>query len=150
MGLIRWSGLGSPLVPRGPMPEGPLIAVVDDDRSIRDAMQDLLAAAGFSTSTFEDAKSFLASPLRARVACLVTDMRMPGMTGLELHEKLARAGSHIPTVIITAHPAGLTSEGARKAGIASFLMKPFTPDELLDCVRKALIASPAARTIPKS
>jgi FixJ family two-component response regulator len=132
------------------MPEGPLIAVVDDDRSIRNAMQDLLNAAGYATSAFDSAKSFLSSSIRANVACLVTDMRMPGMSGLELHEQLATSGSGIPTVIITAHPAGLTPDGARKAGIASFLTKPFTPDELLECVRKALLDPPASRTIPKS
>jgi FixJ family two-component response regulator len=132
------------------VPEGPLIAVVDDDRSIRDATQDLLNAAGFFTSAFENAQSFLGSPVRAKVACLVTDMRMPGMTGLELHERLAATGNAIPTVIITAHPAGLTPEGARKAGIASFLIKPFTPDELLECVRKAIASSSVLRTIPKS
>jgi FixJ family two-component response regulator len=132
------------------MPEGPLIAVVDDDRSVRNAMQDLLNAAGYSTSAFDSARSFLGSTLRGNVACLVTDMRMPGMSGLELHEQLAMSGTNIPTVIITAHPAGLTPEGARKAGIASFLIKPFTPDELLECVREALVNSPALRIIPKS
>ena len=132
------------------MPEGPHIAVVDDDRSIRDATQDLLKAAGFSTSTFENATSFLGSPVRASVACLVADMRMPGMTGLELHEHLVTSGTGIPTVIITAHPGELTRERAREAGITCFLSKPFTPDELLECVNKALAKSRAPRTIPKS
>jgi FixJ family two-component response regulator len=132
------------------MPEGPLIAVVDDDRSIRNATQDLLNAAGFSTFTFENAKSFLGSPLRARVACLVADMRMPGMTGLELHEHLATSGAGIPTVIITAHPQELTRDRARDAGITCFLTKPFTPDELLECVREALTRPRTRLTIPKS
>jgi FixJ family two-component response regulator len=132
------------------MPAGQLIAVVDDDSSIRHAMQDLLSAEGYSTSTFENAQSFLSSPARANVACLITDMRMPGMSGLELHEKIAASGQKIPTVIITAHFAGLTADVARKAGIASFLIKPFTPDELLECVRKALANSSATPAIPKS
>jgi FixJ family two-component response regulator len=125
------------------MPEGPHIAVVDDDRSIRNATQDLLNAAGFSTFTFESAKSFLGSSVRANVACLVTDMRMPGMTGLDLHEHLAKSGAGIPTIIITAHPEQLTRERARTMGITCFLTKPFTPDELLECVRKALARSQA-------
>jgi FixJ family two-component response regulator len=150
MGPFHGGKLGWLSYLRGPMAEGPLIAVVDDDRSIRNAMQDLLNAAGYSTSIFESARSFLASSVRDTVACLVTDMRMPGMSGLELHEQLAKSGHDIPTVIITAHPAGLTPDGARKAGIASFLIKPFTPDELLECVRKALITSSASRAIPKS
>ena len=132
------------------MPEGPLIAVVDDDQSIRNATQDLLNAAGFSTFTFENAKAFLGSSVRASVACLVADMRMPGMTGLELHEHLATSGTGIPTVIITSHPAKLLRERARQAGITCVLNKPFTPDELLECVREALASSPARGTIPKS
>jgi FixJ family two-component response regulator len=131
------------------MPAGSLIAVVDDDRSIRNAMQDLLNAAGYSTFTFENAKTFLGSSVRASVGCLVTDMRMPGMSGLELHEQLVSAGHGIPTIIITAHRAELLGERARQAGITCILIKPFTPDELLECVRKALVGS-ARDTIPKS
>jgi FixJ family two-component response regulator len=131
------------------MPDRPIIAVVDDDRSIRTAMQDLLNAAGYATATFGNATSFLDSPVRAGVACLVSDMRMPGMTGLELHEHLAASGAGIPTIIITAHPEELTRERAREAGITCFLDKPFTPDELLECVRKALARSRARRTIPR-
>jgi FixJ family two-component response regulator len=132
------------------MPEGPHIAVVDDDRSIRNATQDLLNAAGFSTFTFESPKSFLGSSVLANVACLVADMRMPGMTGIELHEHLAKSGAGIPTVIITAHPEELSRERARELGITCFLTKPFTPDELLECVRKALAHSRTRRVIPKS
>ena len=132
------------------MPEGPVIAVVDDDRSIRNATQDLLNAAGFSTHTFENAKSLSGLVRFARsVACLVADMRMPGMTGIELHEHLATSGTGIPTVIITSHPARLTRERARQAGITCILIKPFTPDELLECVREALAKLAAPRHYPK-
>ena len=129
------------------MPERPLIAIVDDDKSIRNATQDLLKAAGFSTATFEDAESFLGSASRASAACLVTDMRMPGMSGLELHQQLVASGHGIPTVIITAHPEEWPQ--AREAGITCYLIKPFTPDELLECVREALVKLQAA-LIPKS
>jgi FixJ family two-component response regulator len=132
------------------MPDVPVIAIVDDDKSIRAATQDLLKAAGFHACTFEDAESFLDSPLRATAACLVTDMRMPGMSGLDLHGRLVAAGNGIPTVIITAHPEALTQQRAREAGITCYLTKPFTPDELLGCVREALEKSRARRTIPKS
>jgi FixJ family two-component response regulator len=120
------------------MSEGPLIAIVDDDESIRNAAQDLLKAAGFSTATFEDAESFLGSATRASAACLVADMRMPGMTGLELYLKLVSLGTSIPTIIITAHPDERMQARAREAGITCFLGKPFAPDELLECVRAAL------------
>jgi FixJ family two-component response regulator len=132
------------------MSEAPLIAVIDDDRPIREATQDLLKAAGYATATFGNATTFLDSPQRASVACLITDLRMPGMSGLELHQHLARSGAGIPTVIITAHFQELTRERARAAGITCFLTKPFAPDELLECVRKALAQSPPRRTIPRS
>lgn len=130
------------------MPEGPLIAVVDDDRSIRNATQDLLRAAGYSTATFGNATTFLDSPLRSNVVCLVADVRMPGMTGLDLHEYLAASGAGIPTIIITAHPGEVTREHACAAGITCFLIKPFAPDELLECVRRAVARPRAPRTTP--
>lgn len=132
------------------MPEGLLIAVVDDDRSVRNATQDLLNAAGFTTFTFENAQSFLGSSVRASVHCLVADLRMPGMTGFELHEHLATSDTPIPTVIITAHPDAQARDRARAAGVSCFLAKPFSPDELLACVRNALAKSRAVRAIPKS
>jgi FixJ family two-component response regulator len=131
------------------MPQGPLIAVVDDDSSIRNATQDLLKAAGYSTATFPNASSFLNAPLRTSVACLVADMRMPGMTGVELHEHLQVSGAGIPTVIITAHLAELTAERRRETGITCFLSKPFKPDELLECVRRAVAGSRDPRDIPR-
>jgi FixJ family two-component response regulator len=137
-------------MPRNDILQGPLIAIIDDDKPIRDATQDLLKAAGYSTATFGNATSFLDSPLRDSVACLLTDLRMPGMSGLELHEHLARSGAGIPTVIITAHFQELTRERAREAGITCFLTKPYAPDELLECVRKALARPRSPRAIPKS
>jgi FixJ family two-component response regulator len=127
----------------------PLVAVVDDDKSIRNATRDLLRSAGFSIATFEDAESFLASASRAAAACLVADMRMPGMTGLELYEALVASGNGIPTVLITAHPEEMTQSRARAAGITCYLSKPFAPDDLLGCVREALAKS-LAGLIPKS
>jgi len=131
------------------MAERPLVAIVEDDQSLRNATRDLLKAAGLSTATFEDAESFLGSASRAAAACLVADMRMPGMTGLELHQALIASGHGIPTVIITAHPEELTRSRARDAGISCYLTKPFTPDELLECVREALAKSQHG-PVPKS
>jgi FixJ family two-component response regulator len=130
------------------MAHRPLVAIVDDDESLRNATRDLLRAAGFSTATFEDAESFLGSGSRASTACLVADMRMPGMTGLELYQALVASGDAIPTVIITAHPEEVTQSRAREAGITCYLSKPFEPDDLLECVREAL-AKPRG-PIPKS
>ena len=130
------------------MPNGTLVAIVDDDKSIRNATQDLLKAAGFSTATFEDAESFLGSASRASASCVVADMRMRGMTGVKLYQALVASGHAIPTVIITAHPEELTR--AREAGITCCLIKPFAPEELLECVSEALAKSQTPRPIPKS
>jgi FixJ family two-component response regulator len=131
------------------MAERPLVVIVDDDQSLRNATRDLLKAAGFSTATFANAESFLGSAARAAAACLVADMRMPGMTGLELYQALVASGARIPTVIITAHPEELTQSRARDAGITCYLSKPFVPDDLLECVRKALAKSQRG-PIPRS
>jgi len=131
------------------MIERPLVAVVDDDKSLRNATRDLLKSAGFSAATFEDAESFLGSASRAATACLVADMRMPGMTGLELYQALVASGDGIPTVIITAHPDEPTQSRAREAGITCYLSKPFEPDDLLECVREALAKSQRG-SIPRS
>jgi FixJ family two-component response regulator len=133
----------------GKMAERPLVVIVDDDQSLRNATRDLLKAAGFSTATFEDAESFLGSASRASAACLVADMRMPGMTGLELYQALLASGARIPTVIITAHPEELTQSRARDAGITCYLSKPFAPDDLLECVGEALAKSQRG-PIPRS
>ena len=121
----------------------PLVAIVDDDKSIRNGTRHLFKAAGFWTATFEDAESFLALANRATVACLVADMRLPGMTGLELYETLVTCGDRIPTVLITAHPDEVAQSRAREAGITCYLSKPFAPDELLGCVREAVAKSQA-------
>ena len=126
------------------MSSRPLVAIVDDDQSIRDATSNLLQSAGFLTATFADAESFLTSS-EPRAACLVADMRMPGMSGLQLHQHLIASGASIPTVLITAYPSDATRLRAREAGIVCCLAKPFAPDELLECVREAL-----ARATPKS
>ena len=127
------------------MSSKPLVAIVDDDPSIRDATSNLLQAAGFSTATFADAESFLRSAREPRAACLVADMRMPGMSGLQLHQHLVASGASIPIVLITAYASDVTRLRAREAGIRCCLAKPFAPDELLECVREAL-----ARATPKS
>ena len=131
------------------MAKRPLVAIVDDDKSFRGATRDLLRAAGFSTATYEDAESFLSGSDVATTACLVADMRMPGMTGLELYQTLVASGKDIPTVIITAHPEEVTQSRAREVGISCFLSKPFAPDDLIECVQLALAKSQLG-SIPKS
>jgi FixJ family two-component response regulator len=120
------------------MRENRLVAILDDDKSIRDATDNLLQAAGFATATFPDAESFLRWGSRRSAACVVADMRMPGMTGLQMYQQLLARGERIPTVLITAYPEDALRARAKEAGIACCLSKPFAPDELLECVNNAL------------
>ncbi|MBT2323651.1 response regulator [Variovorax paradoxus] len=118
----------------------PTVAIVDDDESVRDTTKDLLDSAGVSAATFDSAESFLQSKSTCAIRCLVADMRMPGMTGLELHGHLAAAGTPIPTVLITAYPDERAIERALKAGVICFLAKPFSAEDLLACIETALRA----------
>jgi FixJ family two-component response regulator len=120
------------------MPEAPLVAIVDDDLSMREATSNFLQAAGLCTVTFGDATSFLRSARRRSTACLITDIRMPDITGFELHQKLVADGDSIPTVLMTAYLDDSVRARARDAGIVCCLGKPFAPEELLGCVLNAL------------
>jgi len=131
------------------MTDRPLVAIVDDDESQARATQSLLRAAGFGTAAFTDAESFLASATRASAACLVADMRMPGMSGLELYKALVASGEGIPTVLITAYPQDITRSRAREAGIKCVLGKPFAAEDLLECISEALATPRRGNPIPK-
>jgi FixJ family two-component response regulator len=116
----------------------PTVAIVDDDESVRDTTKDLLDSAGLSAATFDSAESFLQSKGTCAIQCLIADMRMSGMTGLELHGRLAAAGTPIPTVLITAYPDEPARARALKAGVICFLAKPFSAEDLLACIETAL------------
>jgi FixJ family two-component response regulator len=120
------------------VPKGPLIAIVDDDESIRNTTKDLLESAGFSAAVFARAASLLKSRRLSQVRCLITDMRMPKMTGLELHQRLIASNRAIPTILMTAYPEARSQALAGKANVICYLTKPFAADELLACVRRAL------------
>ncbi len=120
------------------MPKRLLVAIVDDDESIRDTTKDLLESAGFSAATFACASRLLKSTRLKRVACLIADMRMPEMTGLELHQHLVAANHAIPTILMTAYPDERVRAQAIKAHVICYLAKPFAADELLACVRRAV------------
>jgi len=117
-----------------------LVAVVDDDESMRDTTKDLLDSAGFLAATFASAEAFLESPGRAEVSALIADMRMSGMSGLALHQRLASSGSPIPTILITAYPDNAVRVRALEAGVYCYLAKPFAAEELLACVDGAINA----------
>lgn len=120
------------------MRQGHLIAIVDDDASIRDTTCDLLESAGYSAVTFSSAGDMLVSERLPQFACLITDMRMPGMSGIELYERLRATGWRIPTILVSAYPDELHRAHACRAGILSCLRKPFTPEALLDHIATAV------------
>jgi FixJ family two-component response regulator len=121
-----------------------LIAIVDDDSSAREALAGLVRSFGFLAAGFRSGAEFLASPDLDRIACLVADMQMPVMTGLELFLFLAASGRRIFTVLVTAYPDDANRRRALAAGVGCYLVKPVGAEALLDCVRKA-IACRAAR-----
>ena len=120
------------------MANWPLVAIVDDDESMRDTTKDLLESAGFSAVTFAGAASFLKFSRLSEVSCLITDMRMGEMTGLELHQHLLASNHPIPTILMTAYPDERVRAQALRADVVCYLAKPFAADELLACLRRAL------------
>jgi FixJ family two-component response regulator len=115
-----------------------LVAIVDDDRSVQRALKDLMESAGLSARSFGSAEEFLESDQRNQTASLVADIRMPGMSGLELQAKLKAEGSRIPIIFITAHGDAKMKMQAMKAGAVEFLSKPLDNEILLEKVRAAL------------
>jgi len=119
-------------------PEQPVIFVVDDDSSVRCALARLIKSVGFSVQTFDTAQSFLDSMPCKAPACLILDVRMPQMSGLQLQEQMALRGLKMPTIFITGHGTVSTGIQAMKAGALDFLEKPFEEQELLDAVQTAI------------
>lgn len=115
-----------------------MIAVVDDDESVRAALQGLLKEAGLPVRLFASAEDFLKSGQQNDVGCLIADIRMPGMSGLDLQEKLNAENCPIPTIFITAHGDEKLRLQAMRAGAVEFLTKPFDDGILLERVRVAL------------
>ena len=118
--------------------ESKLVAIVDDDDSVRGTLQELLRSAGFSSRAFESAEAFLGSGHQQEAACLITDIRMPGMSGLELQAKLNAERCRIPTIFITAHGDEEMRFQALREGAVEFLPKPFDDEVLIETIRAAL------------
>jgi FixJ family two-component response regulator len=116
----------------------PIIAIVDDDPSVREGAMDLLHSMGFVAETFASPDAFLNSGQVDGIACLLTDMRMPGMSGLDLHDHLAASGRDIPTILVTAFPNPVDRARAMRAGVRCYLPKPFDADDLIACLGAAL------------
>jgi FixJ family two-component response regulator len=115
-----------------------LIAIIDDDEAMRDSLRDLMEAAGLVARCFASAEEFLASDLRAQAACLIVDIRMPKMSGLQLQAKLKEEECNTPIIFITAHGDARMRIRAMREGAVEFLAKPFDHHLLLKRVRAAL------------
>jgi len=115
-----------------------LVSIVDDDGSLRRSVRNLLTSVGFRVETFVSAEAFLGSIHRKNTGCLVLDLQMPGMTGLDLLAHLAATDSRIPAIILTAHGDDEARRHTMQAGAIAFLGKPFNSNALLDAVRSAM------------
>jgi FixJ family two-component response regulator len=127
------------------MPKKTLISIVDDDESVREALTGLMKSVGFTVEAFPSAGDFLAYPNIHDTSCLIADVQMPQMSGVELHSLLVRSGNAIPTILITAYPDDSVRARALADGVICYLSKPFYGDVLLGCVRSALAETGARR-----
>ena len=122
------------------MSETALISIVDDDESMREAIQSLLRSVGFRAKTFASGEQFLQSEQIEHTACLILDVRMPGMSGLELQRRLMATQCRIPIVFVTAHGEEEALSRALQEGAVDFLLKPFSEEALLNAIQVALHA----------
>jgi two-component system response regulator FixJ len=120
------------------MPPEPIVFVVDDDRAMRESLRWLLESVGLTVRTYANAADFLREYEPTQTGCLVLDVRMPGMSGLDLQAELVRRGAGLPTIVVTGHAEVPMAVRAVKAGAVDFIEKPFSDQLLLDRVRQAL------------
>jgi FixJ family two-component response regulator len=123
----------------------PVVYIVDDDAGIREALDSLIRSVGFEVQAFASARDFLSSKLPNAIGCLVLDVRLPGLSGLDLQRELTLAGVHIPIIFITGHGDIPMTVSAMKAGAVEFLTKPFRDQDLLDAIHQAIERDRAAR-----
>ena len=120
------------------------IAIVDDDEAVREATKTLVRSLGYNASMFASAEEFLNSEQFSNTSCLITDLQMPGLSGLDLQDRLLAQGHHIPIIFLTAYPEENVRIRAMKAGAVGFLSKPCNDDHLLGSLEKALRTDDAA------
>jgi FixJ family two-component response regulator len=121
-----------------PMTDVSLISVVDDDESLRESLEGLLKAMGYMVSVFSSAEGFLSSQALTKTSCLILDVRMPGMSGPELQQKLKTNGHQVPIIFITAHGDEDVISRVMADGAVDCLLKPFSEDSLLNAIGRAL------------
>jgi FixJ family two-component response regulator len=117
---------------------GAVISIVDDDPSMREAMSGLVRSLGFDAVTFSSAEDFLQSDQIDGTSCLITDVQMPGVSGVELQSRLISRGRPVPIIFVTASPERRIEAQVRSAGAVGFLSKPFDDETLIECLDQAL------------
>ena len=132
------------------MTTSPLIAIVDDDPGVRGSLNSLMRSAGLTPHCFPGGEALLESGLEDRIACIVTDLHMPGMTGLELQAEIVRRGWCNPVIVMTGYPTNATRDQAFGAGAAAFLSKPIDPDALIEAIERAVAKATLHRPHPHS
>jgi FixJ family two-component response regulator len=120
--------------------QGPIISIIDDDESMRCALKSLVTSLGFKAYTFASAEQYLDSPRLDDTSCLISDLQMPGLNGIELQQSLLAQGRHIPIIFVTAFPEERMRARAIEAGALGFLGKPFDSSKLVELIDKALEA----------
>jgi FixJ family two-component response regulator len=118
-----------------------MISVVDDDISVRESLRDLIESLGYEVATFESAERFLDAACLPETSCLITDLQMPGLSGLDLQSRLIVDGQYIPIIFVTAVPEERFRRDAMNAGAVGFLGKPFDENALINCLETALSPS---------
>jgi FixJ family two-component response regulator len=123
-----------------------LISIIDDDRPFRESMEGLMRSLGYSAAVFQSAADFLASPRLGETSCLIADVHMPVMSGVELYRHLTEAGYAIPTILVTAYPSEVERTRALKRGVRCYLRKPIDHQALSRCLRAALTSTDVPKT----
>ena len=123
-----------------------LVSVVEDDQSFRESMSRLMRSLGYTVEIFSSATEFLGSPHLVETACLIADIHMPVMTGLELYQRLTDTGHAIPTILVTAFPNDSDRAHALKNGVVCYLRKPVDEEHLIQCVWAALRSGGPSKT----
>ena len=129
------------------MPEAPLISIVDDDALARDGIRELVDSLGYNSATFMSAEHFLEDGMIAETTCLITDLQIPGLSGLELQQALRSQGYNTPVILITAHPNEQRRKRALDNGAVGFLGKPFDEGSLIRCITAGIKSALAPKLV---
>jgi FixJ family two-component response regulator len=120
------------------LPQPVVISIVDDDEAVREATKGLVRSLGYTAATFGSAEEFLNSERRHNTSCIIADVQMPGLSGVEMQKRLIAEGHRLPMIFVTAYPEDRIRRSAMEAGAVGFLSKPFNEEHLIGCLDSAL------------